>query len=71
MQKFQQYLSTIDADNPKKTPIHVINDIAAGLDKSFVKQVTSFFYFDSWHWSDKTHFFLSPYLVVFAPVTLV
>ncbi len=42
MQKFQQYLSTIDADNPKKTPIHVINDIAAGLDKSFVKQVTSF-----------------------------
>jgi hypothetical protein len=28
MQKFQQYLSTIDVDNPKKTPIHVINDIA-------------------------------------------
>ena len=44
MQKFKHYLSTIDIDNAKftKIPTHLINDIANGLDKSFVKQVTSF-----------------------------
>ena len=42
-QKFKHYLSTIDTDNVKftKIPAHLINDIANGLDKSFVKQVTS------------------------------
>lgn len=44
IQKLQHYISTIGADNAKltKIPTYLINDIANGLDKSFVKQATNF-----------------------------